>query len=80
VTGVEVSITVDEGHLEALDDVAERLSAAGLRLGRTLPALGAIIGTLDDPRRLEDLKAVQGVQAAELSRAIDLPPPDTPVQ
>ncbi len=79
-TAVGVNITVDEGHLEALDDVAERLCAAGLRLGRTLPAIGAITGTLDDPRRLEDLKAVQGVQDAELSRAIDMPPPDAPVQ
>ena len=79
-TSVEVNITVDESHLEALDDVAERLCAAGLTLGQTLPTIGAITGTLDDPRRLDDLKAVQGVLAAELSRAIEAPPPDAPVQ
>jgi hypothetical protein len=80
VTAVEVNITVDEGHLGALEVVAERLRAAGLRRGQTLPAIGSITGTVDDPRQLEDLKAVQGVQVAELSRSIDLPPPDAPVQ
>jgi hypothetical protein len=80
VTAVVVNIIVDEGHLEALEDVAERLRAAGLRRGRTLPAIGSITGMVDDPRQLEDLKAVQGVQAAELSRSVELPPPDAPVQ
>jgi hypothetical protein len=79
-TGVEVNITVDEAHLEALDEVAERLRAAGLRGGQTLPAVGSITGTVDHPRQLEHLKAVQGVRAAELSRAIDVPPRDAPVQ
>jgi hypothetical protein len=81
VTGsVEVNVTVDDGHLDALDDGAERLQAAGMRLGRTLPALGSITGTVDDPARIGDLMAVEGVLTAEAARTTGIPPPDAPVQ
>jgi hypothetical protein len=81
VTGpVEVNITVDDRHLDALDEVAERLRGKGMRVGRMLPTVGSITGTIDDPALIGDLLAVEGVLTAEPARTVGIPPPDAPVQ
>lgn len=76
-TPVAVNVLVAEGHLAAIEGVAAALAAAGLRGGAVLGGAGVITGTTDDPARLE---AVAGVDAVEIDRAIQLPPPDAPVQ
>jgi len=74
---VEVVISVDAGHLATIGEVAAALREAGLRDAQVLAAAGVITGNADDPERLQ---GVDGVEAVERSRAIQIPPPDAPVQ
>jgi hypothetical protein len=74
---VEVVITLEPGHVAAIGDVAGALRAAGLRDEQILEAVGVITGRADD---LEPLRRIPGVGTVEVSRAIDIGPPDAPVQ
>jgi CheY-like chemotaxis protein len=76
----DVTVLVADDHLTAIDEVAAALENAGLRLGRVLPAAGAITGTVDDAAAMEALSAVEGVAAVESAQEIQLPPPDEAVQ
>ena len=74
---IDVTVLVDDDHLDAIDDVAAALQQAGLRLQSTLPGTGVIIGGAEDPAALE---AVPGVAAVEAARDVGVPPPDSPLQ
>jgi hypothetical protein len=77
---VEVTVLVDDAHLEAIDDVAAALARAGLRVGQMLEPAGVINGSLEDARLLDALKRIEGVASVEVARTFQLPPPDEPVQ
>jgi hypothetical protein len=74
---VDVVISVEPGHLARIGEVAGALRAAGLRDAQVLEAAGVITGRADD---VAALRAVAGVAAVEVSRGIDIGPPDAPVQ
>ena len=74
---IDVTVLVDDDHLDAMDDVAAALRQAGLRLQSTLPLTGVITGAAEDPAALE---AVHGVARVEVARAPGVPPPDSPLQ
>ena len=74
---IDVTVLVDDDHLDAMDDVAAALQQAGLRLQSTLPSTGVITGAVEDPAALE---AVPGVAAVEAARDVGVPPPDSPLQ
>jgi hypothetical protein len=73
----DVLVSVDDAALGRFDAVVAALERAGLRVTRTLPRLGTVTGTAEDPAALE---AVDGVAAVERGRTVRLPPPDAPVQ
>jgi hypothetical protein len=77
---VEVTVLVDDAHLEAIDDVAAALAGAGLRVGQTLELAGVINGSLDDPALLDAIEQIEGVASVEVARTFKLPPPDEPLQ
>jgi len=56
--------------------VADALARAGLRDGQVLEAAGIVTGSADDP---EALRGVDGVEAVEAARSIQIPPPDAPI-
>ncbi|HET8757321.1 MAG TPA: hypothetical protein VFM58_14985 [Solirubrobacteraceae bacterium] len=74
---MEVVITLEPGHVADIGEVAGALRAAGLRDAQILEAAGVITGHADDP---EPLRLVPGVGTVEVSRTIDIGPPDAPVQ
>ena len=74
---IDVTVLVDDDHLDAMDEMAAALQDAGLRLQSTLPATGVITGAVEDPAMLE---AVPGVAAVEAARDVGVPPPDSPLQ
>lgn len=76
-TGLTVSVA-DE-YTEALDEVVERLSSAGMEVEEVLPALGAVTGSAERSQ-LTALSHVEGVAAVEASRTIQLPPPESSIQ
>lgn len=74
-----IVVSVDDDHLGQIDEVVERLQAAGMHVEQVLHPVGVITGSVDDPR-LTLLSAVPGVAAVEPQRAFRLPPPDADIQ
>ncbi len=60
-----------------LAQVAEDLSARGLRLDQTLSEIGVIVGDAPD-EVVEDLRSVPGVSDVSPDQPIDIGPPDAP--
>ena len=76
---VNVSVTVDDGHLRAIDKVAEALRAQGMEVAQVLDGLGIITGSAPEASR-SALTAVEGVASVDEELTHRLPPPDAPVQ
>jgi hypothetical protein len=77
---IEVTAVVADDQRAVIDEVAERLAAAGLRVSLVLPRTGVIAGRVADRDVLAALACVDGVLAIEPARTVTLPPPDSPVQ
>lgn len=76
---VQVTVSVDDAHLEQIDQVAEQLKAAGLDVEQTMSTLGIVTGSVDSDK-MSDLSEVTGVDSVEVDRTITLPPPGSDVQ
>ena len=74
-----VSVTVDDGHLGALDGVVQGLRARGMRVEQVLDGLGIITGSAPSGA-LGALTGVAGVVSVDEQLTHRLPPPDAPVQ
>ena len=74
-----VSVTVDDGHLAALDGVIQGLRARGMQVDQVLDGLGIITGSVP-PGAAGALSAVDGVVSVDEQLGVQLPPPDAPVQ
>jgi hypothetical protein len=76
---VQVSVTVDDAHLDALDTVARALQARGMAVDQVFDGLGVIVGSVPSAGR-EALTGVEGVASVDEELSHQLPPPDAPVQ
>lgn len=76
-TRVVVSVDADDPHL--LNDIAERLSEAGLDVDNVLAEIATIVGTCD-AGTVGDLRSVPGVLDVESQRVHQLPPPGSETQ
>lgn len=76
---VGVVVSVDDAHLDHLDQVVQDLRAAGLQVRDTLGGLGTVIGSVP-AAQLSSLWSVDGVDSVERERSYGLPPPDADVQ
>jgi len=74
-----VSVTVDDGHLAALDGVVQGLRARGMQVDQVLDGLGIITGSVP-PGAAGALAGVAGVVSVDEQLTVRLPPPDAPVQ
>ena len=77
---VEVNVLIDDEHLANIEEVASALSREGLSVGKTLRSVGVITGLVADTERTDALRSVAGVVGVEVTRDVQLPPPDAPVQ
>ncbi|MGZ8179086.1 hypothetical protein ACXVUM_14250 [Williamsia sp. SKLECPSW1] len=75
----DVTITVDDDHLAALDDVVASIRAAGVHVTAVHAAIGVISGTVADDAR-GPLSAIRGVASIEQAPRFGVAPPDSPVQ
>ena len=78
-TEIEVIITLDEGRLSQIEEVAEQLSAMGLGEVETLGSIGAITGRVS-PALLVKLRSIPGVAAIEPSGSVQIAPPESDIQ
>lgn len=83
--GQQWVITVDQAHLNRLDDVVEGLQSAGLRVDRVLHSLGQVSGRTESAEDAESspqqrLAAVTGVESAVASQKVRISPPDAEIQ
>ncbi|GAA1225949.1 hypothetical protein [Pseudonocardia alaniniphila] len=74
---VSVTVTVDDAHVGAIDQLADRLRAAGMDVEQVLRPVGVITGSA--PADWEALADLDGVAAVEPQRTFRLPP-DGPFQ
>ena len=75
----QVSVTVDDGHLSALDGVVRGLRARGMQVEQVLDGLGIITGSVP-PGSVGALTGVAGVVSVDERLVHRLPPPEAPVQ
>jgi hypothetical protein len=75
----QVSITVDDSHLDAISQVVAALRARGLHVDQVLDELGIITGSVPQGQH-DALRSVDGVVSVEQGQHFRLPPPDSPVQ
>ncbi|WP_026552453.1 hypothetical protein [Arthrobacter sp. H20] len=73
------TVTVDDLHRPAIQEVAERLRSCGLDVDRVLDAVGMITGSGPEDCRPE-LEAVEGVSSVDGEVRYLLPPPESDVQ
>jgi hypothetical protein len=74
-----VTVTVDEAHAGAIDEVAARLRDAGMDIDRVLGAIGVITGSVA-ASQIPLVEAAEGVASVEEQTSFKLPPPDAEVQ
>jgi hypothetical protein len=75
-----VTVSVDDAHVEVIDEVADRCRAAGMDVKYVLPAVGMITGSVASVAQCAVLGALDGVAAVEPRHAFKLPPPGSAVQ
>ncbi|WP_208012828.1 hypothetical protein [Nesterenkonia salmonea] len=78
-------ITVDDEHVEYIDDVVLSLESVGFHTSGVLRSLGQVTGATDSGQDAEDavsqaLAAVEGVASVDAARRWGVGPPDSTVQ
>ncbi len=63
---IEVIVSIDQEHQNRLDEVADRLRAAGLRIDKRLKEVGMITGSIEKSK-MNKLSGIKGVSYVEPS-------------
>jgi hypothetical protein len=74
-----VTVTVHDDQLPRIDELADRLRAAGMRIDQVLHPVGVITGSVPSAQRAM-IQAMPGVAAVEAETTFQLPPPDAEIQ
>jgi hypothetical protein len=74
-----VIVSVSDEYLPRIHEVAQRLRAAGMDIGEVMESIGTISGSAE-AASVDKLSRVEGVNAAEVARQFQIPPPDADVQ
>ena len=74
---IPVTVSVDDEHLNKLDDVVRQLREQGMTVDHVLVSLGIVTGSIEDVDALRD---VEGVLRVDLEERKGVPPPDQEIQ
>jgi len=74
-----VIVTIRSEDLAQIDDVAEKLQAAGLVIDNVLKTLGQVTGRTD-PGKVASLRDVEQVESVSPQRSMGIAPPDSEIQ
>ena len=72
-----VIVSVDDEHVDAIDEVADRLRERGMQVDQVLASVGIVTGSVQDVPALD---AVPGVMSVDREEVIDIGPPDGEIQ
>ena len=75
----QISITVDDDHLQDVAGVAEALRASGMQVDQVLGAVGIISGSVPSGRR-QAVQRVPGVASVEGPLSFQVAPPGSAIQ
>jgi hypothetical protein len=75
----DVSVSVDDDHLDKIGEVAAELQSKGMRVDQVFSEVGVISGSVPDDRR-QALETVSGVEAVEEARRFQIPPSESDIQ
>ncbi len=76
---VNLSVSVDDEHLDRFSEVVAWVEDAGMDVEQKLEEIGVLTGSIDS-EKLESLSRVEGVSFVEESRQFRIAPPDSDVQ
>lgn len=76
---VKVTVSIDDAHVEQIDQVTKQLKGAGLDVEQTLSTLGIVTGSVET-EKMSSLSKVTGVESVEVDKNYQLAPPDSDVQ
>lgn len=74
-----VTVTVTEGQQPNINELADRLRAAGMQVDQVLPAVGVITGSVPSAQR-SLIEQQAGVAAVEDETLFQIAPPDSDIQ
>ena len=75
----DVSVSVDDDHLDKIGEVAAELRTKGMQVDQVLKEVGVISGSVPEDMR-QALEAVSGVEAVEEAKNFQIPPSDSDIQ
>ena len=76
---IEIVVSVDDENLGRLDEIASALERMGVKVQNRMSSLGTI-SAVADAAAVDRIRAVAGVEAVEVARTFEIPPPDSEVQ
>ena len=76
---VQVSISIDDAHINQISEIAKNLQSMGMDVEQTLPSIGVISGSVSSDQ-VNHLDKIEGVQHVESERSYQLAPPDSDIQ
>jgi hypothetical protein len=72
-------VTVADDAVPRIQQVADGLTAKGMKVNQIMPVTGVITGSYA-PSKAAALKDVGGVMSVDEEAVAELPPPDSPLQ
>jgi hypothetical protein len=75
----KINVTAQDDQVPRIDELADRLRAAGMRVEQVLRPVGVITGSITSAE-LTSIKSMPGVAAVEEQTSFHLPPPDAGIQ
>ncbi len=76
---VKITVSIDEAHINQIQEVTDQLGATGMDIKQTMPTIGVVIGSVQS-EKIPSLYKVEGVQNVEPERTYQLAPPNSDVQ
>ena len=76
---VKITVSIDEAHINQIQEIAAQLGAMGMEIKQTMPAIGLVIGSVQ-AEKIPSLYKVEGIQNVEPERTYQLAPPNSDVQ
>lgn len=76
---VQVSVSVDDAHLDQIQQVSQQLQSSGMNVEQTLSSIGVINGSIQSDK-LNSLYQIEGVENVEPQQSYQLAPPDSDLQ